>query len=48
MKTFDLPDAEYAAARASFFQMKDDAWKKVDQIKKELGNKWQEVTGTKK
>ena len=48
MTTFDLPDADYAAARASFVQMKDDAWKKVDEIKKDLGDKWDEVTGTKK
>lgn len=48
MTTFDLPDADYAAARAVFVQMKDDAWKKVDEIKKDLGDKWEEVTGTKK
>jgi hypothetical protein len=46
--TFDLPNADYAAARAVFVQMKDDAWKKVDQIKKDVGDKWNEVTGTKK
>jgi hypothetical protein len=48
LTAFDLPDADYAAARASFLQMKDDAWKKVDEIKKELGEKWDEVTGKKK
>jgi hypothetical protein len=48
MTTFDLPNADYSAARAAFVQMKDDAWKKVDQIKKDLGDKWNEVTGTKK
>ena len=48
MTTFDLPDADYAAARAAFVDMKDDAWKKVDEIKKDLGDKWDEVTGTKK
>lgn len=48
MTTFDLPDADYTAARAAFVQMKDDAWKKVDEIKKDLGEKWDEVTGTKK
>ena len=47
MTAFDLPDADYAAARAAFVQMKDDAWKKVDEIKKDLGEKWNEVTGTK-
>lgn len=48
MTTFDLPDAEYAKARAAFVEMKDDAWKKVDEIKKDLGEKWDEVTGKKK
>ena len=48
LTAFDLPDADYAAARAVFVQMKDDAWKKVDEIKKDLGEKWDEVTGTKK
>lgn len=48
LTAFDLPDADYAAARASFLQMKDDAWKKVDVIKKDLGEKWDEVTGKKK
>jgi hypothetical protein len=48
LTAFDLPDAEYAAARAAFLQMKDDAWKKVDEIKKDLGETWDEVTGKKK
>lgn len=48
MTAFDLPDVDYAAARAAFVQMKDDAWKRVDEIKKDLGEKWDEVTGTKK
>jgi hypothetical protein len=48
MTTFDLSDADYAAARAAFVQMEDDAWKKIDQIKKDLGDKWDEVTGKKK
>ena len=40
MTTFDLPDADYAKGRAAFVEMKDDAWKKVDEIKKDLGDKW--------
>ena len=48
LTAFDLPDADYAAARAAFLQMKDDAWKKVDEIKKDLGEAWDEVTGRKK
>ena len=47
MTTFDLPDADYAAARAAFVAMKDEASKKVDGIKKDLGEKWDEVTGKK-
>ena len=48
MTTFDLSDADYAAARAAFIAMKDEASKKVDDIKNELGEKWDEVTGKKK
>jgi hypothetical protein len=48
LTAFDLPDGDYAAARAVFLQMKDDAWKKVDEIKKDLGEKWDEVFGKKK
>ena len=48
LTAFDLPDADYAAARALFLHLKDDAWKKVDEIKKDLGEKWDEVTGAKK
>ena len=48
LTAFDLPDADYAAARALFVQMKDDAWVKVDKIKTDLGEKWDDVTGKKK
>ena len=48
MTTFDLSEADYSAARAAFVAMKDEAWKKVDGIKKDLGDKWDEVTGKKK
>ena len=47
MTTFDLPDADYAAARAAFVEMKDEASRKVEAIKKDLGEKWDEVTGKK-
>ena len=47
MTTFDLPEADYAKARAAFVEMKDEAWKKVDEIKKDLGDKWDELTGKK-
>ena len=48
LTAFDLADDDYAAARAVFLQMKDDAWKKVGEIKKDLGDKWDEVIGKKK
>jgi hypothetical protein len=48
LTAFDLSPADYAAARAAFVQMKDDAWKKVEQIKKDLGEKWDELTKEKK
>jgi hypothetical protein len=44
---FELSDAEYAAARAAFVAKEDEAKKKVEEIKKELGDKWNEVTGQK-
>jgi hypothetical protein len=47
MTTFDLPDADYAAARATFVAMKDEAHRKVDAVKKDLGDKWDEVIGKK-
>ncbi|HEX5957545.1 MAG TPA: hypothetical protein VFY92_02670 [Hyphomicrobiaceae bacterium] len=47
MTTFDLPEAEYAQARASFEAKKDEAWKKIDEIKKDLGKKWDELFGSK-
>jgi hypothetical protein len=48
LTAFDLPDADYAAGRAAFLKMKDEAWKKVDKIKKDLGEAWDDVTGKKK
>jgi hypothetical protein len=45
MTTFDLPDADYAKGRAAFVQMKEDASHKVDEIKKDLMEKWSEVMG---
>ena len=45
---FELADVDYASARDAFVQKKDEASKKVDDLKKQLGDKWNEVTGTKK
>ena len=47
LTSFDLPDADYSSARAAFVGMKAEAWKKVDAIKKELGEKWDEVIAKK-
>ena len=48
LTAFELPNADYSAARAAFVQMKDDGWKKVDQVRKDLGDKWDELTKEKK
>jgi hypothetical protein len=45
---FDLSDIDYAASRAAFVHMKDDAAKKVEEVKKDLGEKWAKATGKKK
>lgn len=47
MTTFDIPAADYAQARAEFVAKKEEAWKKVDEVKKDLGTKWEELTGKK-
>lgn len=47
LTAFDLPDGDYASARAAFVAMKEEAWKKVEEIKKNLGEKWDEVTAKK-
>ena len=47
MTTFDLPVADYAQARAEFVAKKEEALKKVDEIKKNLGTKWEELAGKK-
>ena len=45
MTEFELPEADYTTARAAFTAKKDEASKKVKALKKQLGNKWKEVTG---
>ena len=55
---FDMTNADYAASRASFLKMKDEASKKMEdvrkefsekaaEVKKELGEKWDEIFGKK-
>lgn len=48
LTAFDLSDGDYTTARAAFVQMKDEGWKRVDQAKKDLGDKWDELTKEKK
>jgi len=47
LTTFELPDAEYAAARATFQAKEVDANRKLDELKKSLGDKWEELVGKK-
>jgi hypothetical protein len=48
MTIFELSDAEYTAARAAFNAKETDASQKVEEIKKQLGDKWDELVGNKK
>ena len=47
LTTFDMPTADYQAARAEFKAKEAEATKKVEQLMKDLGDKWGEVTGKK-
>ena len=44
---FDTRLLNYSAARADFLQKEEEATKKVEQLKRDLGEKWDEVTGKK-
>jgi len=46
MTEFEIPDADYTAARAAFTAKTDEASKKIDDLKKQLGDKWNELTKT--
>ncbi len=41
---FELSEADYSASRAAFAAKKDEATKKIDDLKKQLGDKWNELT----
>lgn len=45
---FEISDADYTAARTAFTAKTEEASKKIDDIKKDLGDKWNEVTGAAK
>lgn len=43
LTSFELPNADYAAARSAFLTKEE----KVEDLKKQLGEKWEELTGKK-
>jgi len=45
LSIFDIPDADYEASRAAFLAKKEDAVKRWDQIKKDVGDRWEEIFG---
>jgi hypothetical protein len=45
LTTFALSNPDYAAARAAFLAKETDAKQKVENIKKQLGDKWNELMG---
>jgi hypothetical protein len=45
---FELSNADYTTARAAFVDKTAEASKKLDDLKKQLGDKWNEVTGAAK
>jgi len=47
LTNFELSDAEYAAGRAAFQAKEADANRKLDELKKSLGDKWEELVGKK-
>jgi hypothetical protein len=44
---FDMSNEDYQVARAAFKEKEAEATRKVEQLKKDLGDKWDEVTGKK-
>jgi hypothetical protein len=46
MTEFEISDADYTAARAAFTAKTEEASKKVDDLKKQLGDKWNELTSS--
>src|SRR6516165_460942 len=44
---FALSNTDYAAARAAFLAKEADAKQKVEDLRKQLGDKWNELTGKK-
>lgn len=44
MTEFELSEADYTAARAAYNAKADEASKKIEDLKKQLGDKWNELT----
>ncbi|MFA5955224.1 hypothetical protein [Hyphomicrobium sp.] len=44
MTEFEVSDADYTAARAAYSAKTEEASKKIDDLKKQLGDKWNELT----
>jgi len=42
---FELSDSDYADGRAAFVRLKEEAARRVEELKKNLGEKWNELTG---
>lgn len=47
LTAFDMADSDYGAAHEAFLQMKDEASKKVEAIKKDLGRAWDDAISNK-
>lgn len=47
MTDFELTESDYTAGRTAFNAKSDEASKKLDDLKKQLGDKWNELTGKK-
>lgn len=41
---FELTDTDYSAGHAAFTAKSDEAQKKIEALKKQLGDKWNELT----
>jgi hypothetical protein len=47
LTTFELSAADYSAARSAFLEKEADARKRVEDLKRQLGDKWDELMGKK-
>jgi hypothetical protein len=47
LTAFEMADSDYTAAHEAFLQMKAEASKKVEEVRKNLGQSWDDVIGNK-